>query len=248
LIFEKKSKKPPDNTYTYGYAGYSIIGSLITTTILLFSSLGVIYNAILRIISPVEINYNSMIVFAICGFGINLGAAIVTKDGKSINQKAINLHMLEDVLGWAIVLVGAIIMNFTDFYIIDPLMSIGVSIFIFLNSIKSLKNVLDILLKKVPCNINIEDLQKHIIKIDGVVDVHHIHIWSIDGYNNCATMHIVTKNHYHCIKEEIRNELRKHGICHVTIEFETEDEECCNKLCYNTIPHIDHHHSHHHNH
>ena len=118
-ILEKISKKKPNKKYTYGYLRYSVLGAVITTTILLFGSILVIYNAIKRIINPVEVNYSGMIIFALVGVIINFIAAKVTKHGHSLNQKSVNLHMLEDVFGWIIVLIGAIIMKFTDISIIS---------------------------------------------------------------------------------------------------------------------------------
>ena len=246
FILEKKSKKKPDKNYTYGYIRYSVLGGLITTVILLVGSVLVIYNAIGRIINPVEVNYRGMIIFAIIGVVMNFSAAYLTKEGDSINQKSVNLHMLEDVLGWIIVLIGAIIMNFTDISIIDPIMSIGVALFILVNTIKNLKQILDLFLEKTPQNINIEHLKEHIQKIEGVEDVHHIHVWSIDGYNNYATMHIVTKSdNVKQIKKEIREELEEHGICHAILE--TEDEACEDIECNpNLHSEIGHHHHHHH--
>ena len=247
-FLEKKSKKQPDNTYTYGYARFSVMGSVITTLILLFGSVMVIYNAILRIINPVEINYNGMIVFAIVGALVNFLAAYFTKDGDSLNQKAVNLHMLEDVLGWIVVLVGAIIMRFTDIRIIDPLMSMGVAIFIFVNALKNLKEVLDLFLEKIPNNISIEEIKHHIKEIDGVVDVHHIHIWSMDGYLNYATMHIVANENSHEIKDKIREELKEHGIGHATLEIESPTDHCHEEHCHIEETHHSHSHHHHHHH
>lgn len=247
FFLEKKSKKKPDEKYTYGYIGYSVIGGFITILILLFGSIIVIYNAIQRIISPTEINYNGMIIFAIIGICVNLTATILTHKGDSINQKAVNLHMLEDVLGWVVVLIGAIVMNFTDLYIIDPIMSIGVAIFISINSIKNLKEVLEILLNKTPHNIDINDLKKHICEIQGITEVHHIHVWSIDGYNNYATMHIVTNENQYEIKKKVREELNEHGIFHATLELETDTDECTEKNCtVNYSESSTHHHHHHH--
>ena len=245
-FLEKKSKKQPDNTYTYGYARFSVMGSVITTLILLFGSVMVIYNAILRIINPVEINYNGMIVFAVVGATVNFLAAYFTKDGDSLNQKAVNLHMLEDVLGWIVVLVGAIIMRFTDIRVIDPLMSMGVAVFILINAIKNLKEVLDLFLEKIPDNISIEEIKHHIKEIDGVIDVHHIHIWSIDGFHNYATMHIVANENSHTIKDKIREELKEHGIGHATLEIESPDDHCHEEHCH--IEETSHSHSHAHSH
>ena len=130
FLLEKKSKRHPDEKYTYGYARYSLLGGVITTVILLLGSTMVVYNAVKRIINPVEIHYNGMILFAIVGVLVNFVAAFLTREGDSLNQKAVNLHMLEDVLGWAVVLVGAIVMRFTDFSLLDPILSIGVALFI----------------------------------------------------------------------------------------------------------------------
>ena len=242
-FLEKKSKKQPDEKYTYGYARYSVIGSVITTLILLFGSAMVIYNAVLRIINPTEINYNGMLIFAIIGVCVNFGAALITRKGDSLNQKTVNLHMLEDVLGWIVVLIGAIVMSFTDISIIDPLMSIGVAIFILINAIKNLGKVLELFLEKTPRNLSLSELREHIQKIDGVIDVHHIHVWSIDGYNNYATMHIVANDNAHNIKSKIRDELKEHGIGHVTLELEAENEHCHEKYCHvGFVPHSGHHH------
>lgn len=244
-FLEKISKKKADNKYTYGYIRYSVLGGVITTTILLVGSILVIINAIKRIYNPVDVNYSGMIIFAVVGVVLNFLAAYVTREGDSINQKSVNLHMLEDVLGWVVVLVGAVIMRFTDIKIIDPIMSIGVALFILINSLKNLKKVLDIFLEKTPKDVNIDEIKEHLLKISEVEDIHHIHVWSIDGYNNYATMHIVTKsNNIKKIKQEIRKELEEHNICHAILE--TEDEVCDDKEC-NTEFHnnIEHHHHHH---
>ena len=246
FFLEKKSKKQPDEKYTYGYARYSVIGSVLTTLILLFGSVMVIYNAVLRIINPTEINYNGMIIFAIVGVCINFGAVILTRDGDSLNQKAVNLHMLEDVLGWIVVLVGAIVIRFTDFYIIDPLMSIGVAIFILINALNNLKDVLDLFLEKTPRGISIDEIAEHICEVEGVLGVHHIHVWSIDGRNNYATMHVVVNGDSHTIKHNIRDELKERGIGHVTLEFEAEGEHCHDEICHvDVVSSTEHHHHHH---
>ena len=246
-FLEKKSKKQPDETYTYGYMRYSVIGSIITTLILLFGSCAVIYNAVGRIFEPREINYDGMIVFAVVGVAVNLVAAFFTREGDSLNQKAVNLHMLEDVLGWAAVLVGAVVMRLTDFTLVDPLMSIGVAAFVLVNAVKNLKEAVDLFLEKIPRGIRVDELKEHITALDGVIDVHHIHIWSIDGHNNYATMHVITNADNHEIKEAIREELREHGIGHATLELEKENEHCSEECChvqYETT--VGHHHHHHH--
>ena len=249
FFLEKKSKKQPDSKYTYGYSRYSVIGSVITVLILLVGSFIVIYNAILRIINPVEINYNGMILFAIVGVIVNLIAAFVTHKGESLNQKAVSLHMIEDVLGWAVVLIGAVVIKFTNFIIIDPILSICVATYIIIHAFSHLKEALDLFLEKTPSSIDIEEIKHHLLEIENVKGVHHIHVWSMDGINNYATMHVVTNAPNHQLKHEIKEELNEHGISHVTIEFETEDEECDSHECkVNHGSGCKHNHSHHHHH
>lgn len=244
FFLEKKSKRKPDDKYTYGYVRYSVIGSVITTVILILASIFVIINSVKRIINPVEINYNGMILFAVIGVIVNFLAAYFTREGHSLNQKSVNLHMLEDVLGWVVVLIGAIIMRFTDIKIIDPILSILVALFIFKNAIKNLKNINNLFLEKTPEGININEVKNHIMKIKGVKDVHHIHIWSIDGYNNYATMHVVVDKNDEKIKSLVKEELKEHGIGHSTIEIENEKSICEEHNCEVNNEHLTEHHHH----
>ena len=247
-FLEKKSKKQPDESHTYGYMRYSVLGGVITTLILLFGSCAVIYNAILRIISPTSINYDGMIIFAVFGVIVNLLAALMTREGGSFNQRAVNLHMLEDVFGWVVVLVGAIVMRFTDFYLLDPIMSIGVAVFILINAVKNLGEVINLFLAKTPEGVDTHELEEHILGIEGVVGVHHVHVWSMDGSANYATMHVVTDADAAEIKRLVREELAEHGISHVTLELEGSNE-CCEEInCHAPHSHGDGHHHHHHHH
>ena len=245
-FLEKMSKKKPDKNHTYGYLKYSVIGSVITTVILLVGSSFVIYESIKRIIDPVEVNYNGMIIFAIFGVVINTLASYATKDGESLNQRSVNLHMLEDVLGWVVVLIGSILMKFTDIRILDPILSIGVALFIFYHAIKNLKEIMDVFLETTPKNIDVEELIHHVKEVPGVLDVHHLHVRSMDGYHNFATLHIVTKEYKEEIKLNVKEELKEHGISHSTIEIELENESCEEVDCKMEAVHHGHHHHHHH--
>ena len=243
---EKKSRKQPDEQYTYGYARYSVLGSVITTVILLVGSVLVIYNSILRIFNPVPIFYVGMIFMGVFGVVVNFLAALVTRGGDSLNQKAVNLHMLEDVLGWIIVLIGAVVMHFTDFAIIDPIMSIGVAVFILIETCKNLKEALDIFLEKTPEGLDVTAISEHLMEIDGVTDVHHIHLWTMDGQTNYATLHAVSDGEPAEIKKKIKEELAEHGISHVTVEIERPGEECSSSECHVEEHHSSGHHHHHH--
>ena len=250
FFLEKKSLRPPDRKYTYGYARFSVIGSLITTLVLLFGSVVMIYNAIGRIITPTRIHYDGMILLAIVGVCVNFLAALLTHGDGSLNQRAVNLHMLEDVLGWVVVLLGGIVMRFTDIPLLDPILSIGVSVFILVNALRNLKEILELFLEKAPCDIDVARIQSQVARIEGVMDVHHIHLWSMDGQLSLATMHIVTDRDACEMKEKIRKTLQVLGIDHVTLELETKEEHCRQRQCAGTAAkccaHGHHHHGHHH--
>ena len=207
------------------------------------NTVAVIAGAIARIISPVKINYNGMIIFAVIGVVVNFGAAFFTRGSDSLNQRAVNLHMLEDMLGWLVVLVGAIVMRFTDIALIDPIMSVCVALFIFVSAAKNLKEVLDIFLEKTPHGVSVRQITEIVCEIEEVIDAHHIHVWSMDGCANYATMHIVAKGDPQEIKKSVRYKLGELGIHHVTLELESEGEHCEYHTCR-----IDHHHEHGHGH
>lgn len=241
-FLEKISLKKPDNKYTFGYVRYSVLGSLITTVILISGSILVIYKAIERLLSPVIVNYNGMIIFAMIGFIVNLMAAYLTRDGHSLNEKSVNLHMLEDVLGWLIVLIGAIFMKIFDLSILDPILSIGVALFILINAFKNFKKVLDLFVEKTPKDVEISAIKKELLKLEGILDVHHIHVWSMDGFTNYATMHIVSDENQIDIKEKVRDCLHVYNIEHVTIEIEKSTDLCHEKKCKGSRYHVKHHH------
>lgn len=245
-FLEKVSKRNPDDIYTYGYVRYSVMASVITTVILLTGSIMVIYNSILRLMNPVSINYDGMIIFAVIGVIVNFLAVYFTKEGNSLNQRTVNLHMIEDVLGWIVVLVGAIIMKFTNILVIDSILSIAVSLFIFIHALKNLKFILELFLEKIPNNVSIDDIKSNLLKLSGIKDVHHIHVWSIDGIHNYATMHIVVDDFSKKMKDRIRDNLKDEGIFHVTMEFESSDEKCMEENCMIDVDSVKYHDHHHH--
>ena len=219
-LLERKSKHPSDATYTYGYARFSVLGSVFTCGILLLGSVGVVVSAVGRLMNPVPIHYDGMILFAVVGVAVNLTAAFVTRHGESLNQKAVNLHMLEDVLTWVVVLIGAAVMRFTDWTILDPLVSIGVAVYIFIHAIGHLREAADIFLEKVPDGYSVEGVCQAVMTVEGVIDAHHIHVRSIDGYTHAATLHVVSERTDAIAA--VTAVLGEMGIPHVTVQVERE--------------------------
>lgn len=228
-LLERKSKKRKNDTHTYGYVRYSLVGSIITTIILLVSSILLIIGSIRRAMNPIDINYDGMIFFSVIGIIVNVIAMYLTRGGKTLNEKAVNLHKLEDILGWIIVLIGSIVMRLTDFKLIDPALSMIVAIIILVGAIKNLGIILNIFLEVTPEDVDLKILKKEILAIDGVLELHHIHVRSFDGYTNHLTMHVVLKEYDSNIKKEIKKKLKELNIVHSNIEIELENEKCNDK-------------------
>lgn len=230
-IFEKISKKKANEKYTYWYARFSILGALITVLILIIGSFFILKNAIFRFSNPSEINSVWMLILAVIWLLINWLAARKTAKWEWLNEKAITLHLLEDVLGRAAVLVWSILIYFFHWNFIDPLLSIWICVFILINACKLLKWVINIFLEKTPEWISHDEVLKEIKKLDGVLDIHHIHLWTLDGNKNYITIHALIDKKLSvpkiiALKKTIKDALKKQNISHCVIEFEWEDEKC----------------------
>ncbi len=233
-LLEKISYKKNDTKYTFGYKRYSVFGAFITSMVLIISSTVVLIFALIRLFHPSEVHVTGMFFLAIFGILINGYAMLKTSSNINLNEKSVNLHMFEDVLGWIAVLIGTFLIKITGSTLIDPLLSIGISLIIGYKTIKNLIDILNILLEKVPDSIDLDFIKSQVLSLDKVKDVHHIHVWTIDGNDSFLTMHVlldksVTKKNYDGTKESIKGVLEKNGIHHSTIELEYEkcnDTEC----------------------
>ena len=227
-LLEKKSKKSADNRYSYGYARYSLLASVITAVVLLISSAFIIISAIPKLLDPSAPNTLGVLGLAVLGVAVNGYAFIKLSGDKSHNSKMLKWHLFEDAAGWVIVLLGGIVMHFTGWYIIDPILAILLATFISYNVIKGLIDVIRIFLQKTPVDLDRETFKKEILEIENVVDVHDIHAWSLDHENIILTCHVVIKNKDDVltIKKEVKNKLASLGHIHSTIEVEFEGEDC----------------------
>jgi len=245
FLLERKSIKKANKTYTYGYGGFSLLGGFFTTLMLIIGSILMIYLSIEKIVNPTPVNFDLMIIFGVVGVVINFLATIFTKHGHSLNQRAVNLHMLEDVFGWLVVLIGAIVMRFTGFTLLDPILYIVVALFILYKAIVNIIPICHIFTYKTPKNICPDNVKSTLENIDGITDVHHIHIWNISENVTCATMHVVSNFQSNELKHEIKHTLHHLGISHATIEFENENELCLDQACQLSTE-INQTHCHHH--
>lgn len=229
--FQKVSKKESDSKYSYGYKRFSLLGAIINSVILLVGSILILSEAIPRIIHPQTPNAQGMFILAILGITINGAAVLRLRKGNSINEKVVSLHLWEDVLGWAAILVGSVIMYFFDLPVIDPILSILISVYILINVFKNIRITLRIILQGTPLELDLNEIEKTLLSIEGVDTIHDLHLWSVDGVSHVVTTHVVLKQalpmeHLALLKFNIRTKLIALNIHHATIEFETKDEFC----------------------
>ncbi len=156
---------------------------------------------------------------------INGAAVLRTRKASSINERVVSLHLLEDVLGWAAVFIGSIVMRFTGLSVIDPILSVVIAGFVLFNVFKNIREILPILLQGTPAEIDRERIIGEISGISGVSGVHDLHIWSLDEAYNVLTVHVALEKALPpegaaALKAQIRAVLRDERIQHATIEYE----------------------------
>jgi len=229
--FARISEKKKDRKYSYGYKRFSVLGALINSVVLISGSLFILTEAIPRIWHPETPDTQGMIYLAIGGVVINGMAALRLSKGHTLNEKSVYLHLLEDVLGWVAVLIGAVVMHYWDIPIIDPLLSVFIAAFILFNVFKNLKESLRVILQGTPTDINMEEVYRALKSIPEVLDVHDCHSWSMDGSYHVLSAHLVigkdlTLSQLEGIKKEAKKRVAALGINHTTLEFETDVEIC----------------------
>lgn len=230
-ILQKLSNKGSDPKYSYGYRRYSILAAVINSIILLTGSVFIIRAAIPRLLHPVKPHAEGMILFAILGIIVNGAAVLQLRKGITMNIRVVSLHLVEDVLGWLAVLIVSIVLLFTDFYFLDPILSIVISCFIVYHVIANFKNSLKVFLQVVPDEVDTAALEGKFKQIGKVRSVHHTHIWTLDGVNHVLTTHVVvdqdtSQAEAKAIKSELKHIAYDMHCEHVTLEIEYSDEDC----------------------
>lgn len=230
-FFQKKSQKGRDQHFSYGYKRFSILGAVVNSIILILGAAFILNAAIPRIFNPEPTNAKGMILLAVLGIIVNGLAFLRLRKGKTLNEKVVGLHMLEDVLGWGAVFIGAIVMLYKEWYIVDSLLSFFIAGFILFNVFRNLKAAFKIILQAIPENIDLKLIENKLRSIENVIDIHDLHVWTLDGINNILTVHLVVRDGtphdlLHKIKHEARLMMNSQDIGHCTFEIEEESEEC----------------------
>jgi cobalt-zinc-cadmium efflux system protein len=229
--FHKKSKKNRDDSFHYGYRRFSLLGAFINGTILILSSAFVIQESVRRLWNPEQPDAKGMALLAIIGILANGVAMLRLRRGASLNEKAVSLHFLEDVLGWIAVLIGSIVMIFASVPVLDPILSLMISAIVLYHVYQTLRATFRIFLQASPETIDQAKIRQSLLSISSIKDIHDVRSWSLDGRYNIITLHVVvadtkTVKELEAIKEEVRHRLQHLNIQHITIEVELDSSAC----------------------
>ena len=228
---ENLSKREQDVRFSYGYRRFSLLGAFLNTTILIGGSLLVLVRAVPRLLRPETTNAQGMVIFSIIGILVNGAAVLRLKGDRSLNSRTVAWHLLEDVLGWVALLAVSVTLLFTDWYILDPILSIILTTYILYNTVRNLRQTAAVFLQAVPEDIELNKIDKALSGIDQVLSTHHTHVWSLDGEHHVLTTHVVVNedtpiDDLVCIRQDVRDTIQAWGFSHSTVEFEFGEEDC----------------------
>lgn len=225
-FLESISNREEDIHYTLGYKRFSLLGAMITAVILMTGSVLVILENIAKIFHPQPVNDEGILWLGIIAVSINVLASLVVRKGKTKNESILSLHFLEDTLGWLAVILMAIILRFTDWYILDPLLSLAISFFILSKALPRFWSTLKIFLDAVPEGVDIQKIKTDLAELDHVASINQLNLWTMDGLEKNAIVHVCLKEmeHMETCKESIRIFLKDCGFQNVTIEVDADLE------------------------
>ncbi|MGB3588727.1 MAG: cation diffusion facilitator family transporter [Tunicatimonas sp.] len=232
LFLENYSQKGRSKNFSFGFKRFSPLSALINSVILLVGSIIIVYESVPRLLNPEPVQSEGMLYLAILGVLMNGAAVLRLKSGgDSINQRTVMLHLMEDALGWIAVLIGSGIMLLTDWVIIDPILSIGIALFILWNAFKNLRKVSMIFLQATPENLDVESIRQTLCSLNEITGIHDIHLWTMDGQYHILSVHLVVKedkrlNELADLRVKVRRLLNEYHINHITIQFEVAGEKC----------------------
>ena len=225
-FLESISNREEDSHYTLGYKRFSLLGAMVTAVILMTGSVLVILENIAKIFHPQPVNDEGILWLGIIAITINVLASLVIRKGQTKNESILSLHFLEDTLGWVTVILMAIVLRFTDWYILDPLLSLAISFFILSKALPRFWSTLKIFLDAVPEGVDIQKIKTDLAELDHVASINQLNLWTMDGLEKNAIVHVCLKEmeHMETCKESIRIFLKDCGFQNITIEVDVDLE------------------------
>ena len=225
IYFEAKK---PTEKFTYGFLRLEVVVAFLNGIVLMLISVGMIYESVIRFFNPKEIDFGSMFFISLVGLIFNIVITWIlfssTKKENNINIKSAMLHFLGDLLNSVGVIISSIIIYFTNFVYIDIIMSVVISVIIFTGGYKISKEAFFILMEAVPSEVDLNTLRKELLNIDGIKNIHELHVWKNDNEEISFTAHILLDNYEkhnnYRIINEIKEKLTVYDIFHMTVQIE----------------------------
>ncbi|MDU3070227.1 MAG: cation diffusion facilitator family transporter [Streptococcus sp.] len=223
-FLESISNREEDSHYTLGYKRFSLLGALVTAVILMTGSGMVILENMVKLFHPQPVNEEGLLWLGIIAISVNVLASLVIRKGQTKNESILSLHFLEDTLGWLAVILMAIVLRYTDWYILDPLLSLAISLFILSKAIPRFWSTLRIFLDAVPEGVDIKQVKNDLEQLDNVASINQLNLWTMDGLEKNAIVHVCLDHvkHMEVCKESIRDLLKESGFQNVTIEVDED--------------------------
>ena len=230
-FLQSKSNKKADKKFSFGYKRLSLLGALINGVILVGGSIYIIYEGIIRITHPEPSHAEGMMYFAFLGVAVNGYAAWKVSTGKSMNEKVLSWHLLEDMLGWVAILIVSIVMQFTDNMYLDPILSLMITSYILFNVFRRLNETLYLFLQGNPSEIDVVKLESDILETENVLSLHHLHSWSLDGEHHVFSVHVVIENvvsleQLRAVQKSLDELIEDYPFDHHAIQIELEGDHC----------------------
>jgi cobalt-zinc-cadmium efflux system protein len=220
--FEHIAKHKPTHRFTFGYRRFALLGAFVNACILLSGATVVLHESIERLGSPVTVDAHGMMWFALLAIAFKGVAAWRTWRGSSVNQRMVSLHLLGDCLGWVAVLVASLVMMVVEIPLLDPLLSIGISLYLLYNVVRNLITAFRIVLEGVPTTIDYHKVEDEVSALDGVAEVQQLRIWSMDNEHHMAEVILATPltdiTKIEQLKGTLRTILHSHSVEQCVIE------------------------------
>lgn len=221
-VFERIASHKPTPRFTFGYRRFTLLGAFVNAFILLSGSAVVLYESIGRMAHPEEVNAEGMLWFALLAILFKGLAVWRTWKGTSVNQRMVSLHLLGDCLGWVAVLLASAVMLFVEIPLLDPILSVCISLYILYNVVHNLIVAFRIVLEGVPASVDYKALKAEVAVLPHIQDVRELRVWSLDNEHHAAEVHLTTSlsdiKELETLKESLRTVLDRYGVTMSTIE------------------------------
>lgn len=229
--FERLSGRRPTALFSYGYRRFSLVAAFANGVVLLVGGTLILWSAVPRLLSPVRPDAPGMLLFAIVGILVNGAAAVRLRRGHTLNEQVVAWHLVEDLLGWAAILFVSLVLMVWDLPVLDPAVSILITLVVLVNVVRNLRRTVVIFLQGVPPSLSLQAVGDQLGRLPGVTGVHDLHLWSLDGEHHILTAHVLipegsTGEEAMAIKCRVRDAATALGIQHATLEMERMGEAC----------------------